>query len=453
MNRFCIPALLLASLFIWIFSHPARAGELAFQCPDLGNKEKQTIGAMTQGEDGWFFRVAGDLKQHYRLMPEAASYLSRMAEAFRQRGTEVVFISVPPRGIAAQAFLHMDDPDQKRFHVTKATESYSSMLNTMRETGLIVPDLTEESVIPEGEKEIFFFRRDLHWTPFGARRAAQAVAEEIKKLPAYKKLSPATFETKEVGTKEMKETMALELQRLCTSEVPGEPFPLFETRRAAATGEDALFGDAGGGDPAVLVGSSFSALSWFNFDGFLSEYTGLEVANFALSAGLLFNAIVSWTSSPQFQDTHPPFVFWEAPGIYDLNNDTTKYYRQLIPAIYGECKPEDALASGMLEIKGGKGGLLLEVTEDKEVSGNDYYLFLETANRGLASFTLQLDYADGDGEWFIVDRSQHFDNAGRFFIELSGEIEGLLSSVSVDGLPNINATLNARVCRIPKKST
>lgn len=430
-------------------AHSATAESILFKCPDLANKEKQTIAEMTQGFDGFFFRISGDMRQDYAIMPEAQQFFERMAKALASRGTQLVFISVPPRGIAGQAFLDKSQLPQKEFDAKATEESYLDMLANIRKVGVLIPELVDTSHDSTSSSEPFFFKRDHHWTSFGAHKTALAIAELIKDHPNYKKIKPLSYETTVTGEAQMKHTMAEEIQRLCTDDIPAEPFPVSETRLVASAGEDALFGDAGGGvDSSVLVGSSFSATENFNFDGFLADATRLEIANYAISAGLLFNSIVSYTSSPDFVKTHPPFLFWEAPGIYDLNKDTSKFFRQIIPAIHGDCGEDKAIASGKLQIEKGKGGLLLNAETGKKIFGKNYYLFLESSSRALAKFTLELDYEDGDGEWFTVDRAEHFNNTGRFFVELLDEIESPLVKVTLEQPSNVNAQVTARICKI-----
>lgn len=430
-------------------AHAASAESILFKCPDLANKEKQTIAEMTQGFDGFFFRISGDMRQDYAIMPEAQEYFERMAKALANRGTQLVFISVPSRGIAGQAFLDKSQLPQKEFDAKATENSYLDMLDRIRKVGVQIPSLVDISHDEPGTSEPYFFKRDHHWTSWGAQKSAQVIAEMIKKHPNYKKVKPLEYETSVTSEAQMKHTMAEEIQRLCTDEIPAEPFPVSTTRLNASTGEDALFGDSGGGvDSSVLVGSSFSATENFNFDGFLADATGLEIANYAISAGLLFNSIVSYTSSPDFVKTHPPFLFWEAPGIYDLNKDTSKFFRQIIPAIHGDCGEGKAVASGKLQIENGRGGILLQADTARKIFGKNYYLFLESSSRALAKFTLELDYEDGDGEWFTVDRSEHFNNTGRFFVELIDEIESPLVKVTLEQPSNVNADVTARICKI-----
>lgn len=416
-----------------------------------------TISPMVQGYDGWFFRLKGDLREDFELFGEASNYMSRLINTFKTRGTATVFLSVPSKGIIAHDNLNLKDPKLKRYQLDAALASYDNFVTEMRATGLIIPNLQQALQQEPTSAASFFFGRDHHWTSLGAQMAARVLGGMIKEHPSYATLSPETYSSVRTGTQYMKHKMALELQRLCATEMPPEEYPRFTTTLQAGEdiGADALFGDIGGGsDPSVLVGSSFSAEQEFNFDGFLSEYTGLTIANHAISGGLLYNSIISYTSSKAFESEKPPFLIWEAPAIYNLNENTSTAFRQIIPALHGECQGEQVVESAAVKVHAGNvKGDLLNFSASKKISGKDYYLFISTPNRSFNSFNLSADYDDGDGEWFSVDREEFFDNSGRFFIELSEEIESNLVSLKIDRASNVNTTLSVKLCQVPSQAS
>ncbi|MEZ5583494.1 MAG: hypothetical protein R3F37_12805 [Candidatus Competibacteraceae bacterium] len=294
------------------------------------------------------------------------------------------------------------------------------------------------------------FKRDTHWTPEGARLASQAVGRALAELPAYQSLDKTTYQSKVMSEQQIKHTMAQEIQRLCQSELPPEPYSFYETRQLAEGDSNAdLFGSPEDTGSLVLLGTSFSAVTYFNFDGFLAESTGLEVANHAISGGQLFNAMASFTASPQFEETDTRFMLWEAPAYSNFNRGSSSAFRQIIPAVYGPCTADTAVASGRITVRQGEPSGPLAVDPALAVSGKDYYLYLSTPNRALAQFTVKIDYADGDFEWFAIDRTERFPNWGRFFIEFSEDIESTVSRIALSGLPQLNAELEAHICRAP----
>ncbi len=422
-------------------------GAPLFVCPYLYDESRQTISPISQGNNGWFFRKAG-LKNSYQLLAETRQYLKRLVDAFVTQGSQLIILPIPPRSFAVPQFLNFTQPLQADFNFTQAQASYAAYMKQLASTGALVADLRPVVNLYDDKYDMyFFFRRDHHWTPYGANLAAQQLAELINEIAKYDSGSLGGFTTEITEILQMKHSMAKEIQRLCEGKIDAEPYPQYVTIPHKTKGEDALFGDISTAPPIILLGSSFSAQDIFNFAGFISQETGLEVANFAISAGQLFNAITSYVSLPVDERLKPDFIIWEALAHYDFNNGS-QFFRQIIPAVGGECSAKEAIATSIIHIGNGGKQVIFDLKKAKNITGSSYFIFLNMSNKELAKFTLELDYLDGDGEWFTIDRSAHFNNSGRFFIELSDEIESSLSRVTIDGFPeNITANLEARLCK------
>lgn len=442
--------LLLAGMLV---AYPAIAQQsksegVKYNCPYLHDEARRTLSEITQGKDGWFLR-AGEITEYFALLPHTKNYLERLTKAFASQGSDLLLLQVPPRTFSAAKYLDPNGYKQGTFNLEDGISYYNAYMDSLKSTGAsVVHMLDKMDDVEKGTGLHFFFKRDPHWTPFGAKLAAQKVADVLKKNKKYQQITPSTYKTEKISTSQMKENFAMEIVNLCTDEIPAEPYQLYQTNIQLGKGEDALFGDSSSAAPLVLLGSSFSALRRFNFDGFLSEYTGLDVANFAISAGQLFNSIVSYTSLPKAERLNPDFVLWENLAHYDFNFGDTMF-RQAIPAVYGECSAKDAIKIAKINTAGGKKSIkIFDIPSDKKVSGSDYYLFLKTNNMGLSNFTLEMEYSDGDGEWFIIDRREHFNNSGRFFVELSDEIDSSLNKINLIGFPSIKADIEIRLCHI-----
>ncbi len=421
-----------------------------YKCPYLHDTNRQTISALTQGRDGWFFRK-GDINEYFALLPHAKNYLTRLNEAFKSQGATLILLQVPPRPFTALQYFDRTQPGQQAFNLTDAMHYYKLYLEQLRSTGATVVEVTDKMNRIDPKTGLhFFYKRDAHWSPLGSNLSAEKIGEIIKKTDIYKTITPATYQTEVTGELQMKSTIAMEIDSLCDDIIPAEPYPSYQTNVQLEKGENALFGDVSSSPPLILLGSSFSAIPWFNFDGFLSEHTGLEVANFAISAGKLFNSLVSYTSLPKDKRLNPNFIVWENLAHYDFNLGDSMF-RQAIPAVYGECSEQEAVKSTKITVKSGsETASVFELPADLKVNGSDYYLYISSDNPGLSNFTLEMDYDDGDGEWFIIDRRENFTNSGRFFAELSDEIDSSLISLNLIGLPDIDATLDVRLCRIKK---
>ncbi len=432
---------------------PSAEQTVKYNCPDLYSETHRTLAKLTQGNDGWFFRQ-GDINEYFALLPHAKSYLQRLTQAFANQGTELILLQVPPRPFSAYRYLNRGQPGQKSFQLEGGMQYYTSYLKDLKTVDATIVDALD--VMNEVDPDTglhFFFKRDTHWSPYGANLAAQKVAATLKKNATYQKITPTVYTTEIAGDLRMQGRIADEIEALCADKVQVESFPSYQTNAQLKKGQDALFGDVSSAAPLVLLGSSFSAVSWFNFDGYLSQHTGLEVANFAISAGGLFNSLISYTALPKEERLNPDFVVWENLAHYDFNLGDTMF-RQAIPSVYGECSAAEALESVKINLTadGTETKDLFTVPISKKVSGTDYFVFLKSSNKGLSNFTLEMEYDDGDGEWFVLDRRENFTNAGRFFVELSEEITSSLKSVRLVGLPSIKSEIEVRLCRIAQKN-
>lgn len=425
------------------------AGQLLFSCPKLALHEKTDFGTLTQGFGGWFFREEADFTENYNLFPETRWFLARFAQALKEKNTALVFIPIPSRSWVAENFLDHNNPVQGKFNSAKAKKNFAVYIARLRELGIIVPDLTPTLEAARKTSEPFFFKRDHHWTSYGSSATAWAVFRTIFNLPGYKNATHKKFETSFKDKQLWKTAMPLNIQRVCETDMPAEEFPTYVTKLKASSDASALFGDEDESEPSVLVGSSFSALEQFNFDGFLSQYSGLEIANYAIAGGQLFNSIISLTSSEGFEASHPPFFFWESPSHYDLNDNSANSFRQIVPATEGVCQGENVVAEDTLTIEPEKTTKLLKLNQPN-IRGSRYYLYLSTPNMALAKFTLQFEYKDRDGEWFPIDRTDHFQNTGRFFVELNEEIDSTLISVSLINPLAVKAEMQVKLCKAPQ---
>ncbi len=445
-SLFAVAVLVAAGFFL---CPPAEAkGSLAYECPYLGDPTRQTLEPMTQGQQGWFFRKT-DFRENFEVLPDTAKYMARLATAFKKQGAQLMIMPVPPRIMGAIKYTVKDQQFQNSYDLEAAKASFAGFLKQIEDTGVTVVDLRDVS-LSETDKQHFFFKRDVHWTTYGANLAAKRVGETVRKMPDHNTTGEAKYHSEQIDSDLLESKMALEIQQLCKSTVPLEEMPGFTTTlvSSGAAGEDALFGDSTA-EKMIVLGSSYSAGEKFNFAGFLSEFSGMEVANFAISGGQLFNAIISYTSLPEAERLHPRVVLWEALSHYDFNEGGSKF-RQLIPAIYGECKKENAVLSREFHLDGNTQPLILQVPKEKNIQGKKYFLFINTSSKDVVKFTLDLDHADGDGEWITIDRTDHFTSTGRFFLELNDELSAPLTSVTISNMPEARGTMEVRLCQSPE---
>ena len=429
---------LLAGLCV-LFAGPAAA----YECAQLQDGEQPTeeYGRIVQGNDGWFFRTAADLTWRFYLGAEAQDYIRRLHTTLDEKGTRLVFAMVPPRGLVE--YEHVPDSAAYKPILTpsEGRELYDDFLKRVAATGAHAPNLlasASDLSVP------FFFKRDHHWTPDGARQTAIAVARELRADDTLAGLDSFQIETQSTAAQELKGGMARVISRFCSDVIPAETFTAYETAQQASNAEDlGLFDDPSDGAEIVLLGTSFSDVRIFNFDGFLSEELGVTVANHAISGGGFANSPISYFSSKVFAEAPPDAIVWELPVYYDVSGSLLEF-RQILAAAIGACAPDDAVAAASGDITE---PLEAKIDPAQQVSGIGSYVYVSLDDATQTAVQIDVAYEDGDFESVPIDRSGRFDHEGKFFLEFSPDIAASVTGVRVSAETSHPIAADLRICR------
>ncbi|MEJ2679999.1 MAG: hypothetical protein P8144_00590 [Gammaproteobacteria bacterium] len=214
-----------------------------------------------------------------------------------------------------------------------AADNYEKALNRFRAQGAVVPNLM--ALLNEGDRaKAFFFRRDHHWTPYGAQRTAEVVAAEIKKMPEFQQLKRVPFTTQRLGMMARRGTLQVAHTLMCNDQFPDQYVDAFESvmeQDASELGQEAdLFGETE--LPGMtLVGTSFSkgALN-YNFEGFLKDDLEVDMLNEASAGGSYDGALLQYLPSDAFQNETPKILLWEVPSYHRLSSIETGCQRSVI---------------------------------------------------------------------------------------------------------------------------
>jgi len=378
-----------------------------------------------EGPDGWLFRQ-DDLQEDFALDAQTLGYLMRFNEALWEEGVTLVLAALPPRGLALPPLDHPYSPDE-------ASRNYQQANAQLREAGIVAPNLAP---LVQDAEPLFFFKRDHHWRPEGARRTARAVAEALGSQGAD------AYRTERVGWLAQKGSYGEAAERICGTEVPPERFPHFQTERVGET-EGELFGDHPA-PPVALLGTSNSRREDLNFAGFLEEETGWEVLNASAVGGGPTTAVGSFFRSQTYRAAKPRVVVWEFAGLFDVPKDPP-FYRQLIPSVVGACSVGESLEQATQEVTG-REVPLLRVPNGVRVEGEDF-LYFEASDLSLVNFEVVLRYRDGREETLRIERPTVLPNDGRFFLEVSGDAP--LAEVALRVPQGTTGSVQARLCPSP----
>lgn len=259
------------------------------------------------GDQDWLFSL-----EEFRGWPDGEAQIETrlqqivdVREQLAQRGTTLVVALVPAK--ASIYAEHQGDHRPDAVH----DGLYERALGGLRARELIAADL-QTAMLACKQQRAVFLRTDTHWTPDGARCAAQAIAAQVNQSGLGTR-QPQEF----VGRTEAERDHSGDLINF----LPLAPhfaglLPAFD--RLAPTHTDAaaavdLLGDAPAADIA-LVGTSYSADPLWNFDGALRESLHEDVLNLAESGHGPFKPMEAY-----LQDSNSPrprVLIWEIPVRY-----------------------------------------------------------------------------------------------------------------------------------------
>ena len=209
-------------------------------------------------------------------------------------------------------------PDKARIYANdlgfERTENlvarYTQIQRTVDASGLKAVDLRDSLFMGQFDHDVFMWT-DTHWSPYGARLAAQEVARHIDSF----ELDRTEFRTSA--------DPAIAFEGDLVSFAETGPFrewvgPVAETIVPYQTDATELSSDlfADIEVPIALIGTSFSARTEFNFEGFLKQATGLDLINYAQSGHGPFKPMRDFLSSDALMVSPPQIVVWEIPERY-----------------------------------------------------------------------------------------------------------------------------------------
>ena len=317
-----------------LLASPIYAQTSGFGCSQT---DADTGLASIEGRDGVFYRVLADLRMHHAMEDKVMARVSALSSALEARGTTLIYLAVPTKSQAMPQYL---PPVAAAYAYDSATATlvYDDIIRRLGKHGVLAPDVLSALLTAKPDTPPFF-QADFHWTPEGARLTAQAIAEVMKAQPFYGDLELSEYKTVALEQTQAFSTMRRTLQVYCINELPRVRAQAHLTEQTAGSVEGASDIFAGGSDSpkVVLVGTSFSDSPLGNFAGYISEYSGLDVVNYAVTGGNQFGAITSYLTSRDFAESPPRFLVWENPIYNNLAQFGPEPLEELVAAAGESC--------------------------------------------------------------------------------------------------------------------
>ena len=404
----------------------SHAAEPRYACERLSD----AMVSMTQGLDGWFFRgPSTDLAEFFPLDEEAQGLLRRLSGALAARGTRLVAMPVPPRGLVASDRLDPSVPEQALYSPGDAAMEYRALVEALRRAGLAVADLSPDLVrgrLGPG----FYLKRDSRWTPDGARFAAEVAAASIAR-PGGR---PAAVRPS--GSAPVSGVMQAEINRLCGGQVPAETVALY---KAEATTVPA------GAPTIVVIGGDLAADSTAGFAPMLAARTGAVVLDRAIADSGATGALVAYLESDAFAERPPAAILWQFMATDPLSVDTIAL-REMVGAANGPCTGDGRLvATGSAQLTG-SGDVLTAPPSATALPGAS--LALTFTGEPLQRFTIEVEYQGGDADAVSIEQAPPLPLSRRIFLALSDDFTKPVERIRLIGLPDERGVaVTAELCR------
>lgn len=372
--------------------------------------------------------------------------MKRLKEAFAKRGIELLVMPVPHTPMIYGDELDPKSPALANFPIAKgysaksAQKNYQTMINEMKALGLNPINLlpTILAFKPGASGEPFYYLNDLHWTSSGADASAQVAAKEIKRL--YPKLY-ASFPRNEIDLSSAgtfpNTGFSPAIQKACGGEWPVPQGQLLKVTPKSTDGVGLLDDTA---VPIILFGDSFFGPNR-NFDFFLHKYLAVDVLNAGISGGAFYDSMMNYFVQAQPGDSTPKIALWE----YLNTLPPPDQFRQLIPAVYGECADGKSVARGNTADTT-RTPARVDIPASTKISGSKYFAYFKADDLGLVNFEIKVEYRGGKSEVIPVARSSRIKNNGRYFVEFTDTINDPVQRVTLLAPGGIKGGIQGKVC-------
>jgi alginate biosynthesis protein AlgX len=414
---------------------PAAADARAYQAPGLLG-----YGRLIDAQEGWLFSTAQDLRSDFGLDEPSYKQLKRLRNALKQNGVELMLVYQPSRGL-----LHgnkLKPTELAGFNQAQAQDSYRATLARIRSLNIWVPDLASLLQAKPNAAD-YFFKGDRHWTPQGAERTAQLVAQTARQIPGFSTLPQQAFQSRPSGLMARSGSLQKAAEQICGAGYARQFVQSYFTEpvTAGAPREQA---------EVALVGSNNSR-SIFNFAGFLEQSLSTPVYQVPQAEAGDTNTLLQYLLSAQFQRHPPKLLIWELAdgGMLGKRNA----YRQLVPAVADGCSGQPTLLQSTTPLRAGSTQVLFNGANGVlPIRSSDYRIDLRLDNPGVQQLSATLTFMNGRQENLTFDRVQDPVGQGRFLLELRedadwDELTFLSLNVQPVGPVTGKGSLHSKLCK------
>jgi alginate O-acetyltransferase complex protein AlgJ len=397
------------------------------------------------GQQGWIFRDRTDFAPLRTFDTAQIAALTRFTRALNQRGTRLIVVVPPPRGLTAAPHILPNARGADRFNAAAIAHFQAELLKQIRTAGAIAPDL-----ISAGQRDLtgqpggfanYYYRVDSHWSPLGAASAGRETGLSIQRAGLAPPPKANPYETLILPPETGPALYRRELGSLCG---PQPVAPAITHYRTETTSADGLLGDAKNPE-FTLIGTSFSNMGGrdkADFAGTLRKTLGADVSNRAMPGGgadMAMNDFLLHARWPVW----PKALIWEFPPHLLPTEDA---FAQFEGAVAGDC-PKTAILKGQAKTISVLGTPLLSPKKGtfKPNATLPPVLVLQTDARNLRKFDILLGYDDGTVKRINFELSPAAAAPNKYYLALPWRPEALRDISFLHQQP-VSGKIQARLC-------
>lgn len=299
-------------------------------------------------ETGWIFG-SDQLDYRYVLKSAEQALLADIVQELDARGSKLAMLIAPPRPVVAgQEVVDRTTEQPGAFDIAAQADAFHQMIEQIAEAGAIAPDLLDLALSDPALTEAFYFKRDTHWTNYGAAYSAAAMGAALTAGEEGAAFVPGSLEALELVPE--RGSLSAIVAATCNTTPTPEASPLFDYSALLPDVGGLLADTSGLNAPVVLVGTSFSdryKRDQYQTREALSAAIGELVENRSVSGGGMVGPFETYLMSGAHAEAPPELIIWEFPYTYQLNEPVL---RQLLGAIRADTS---LAASARIEIGAG----------------------------------------------------------------------------------------------------
>jgi hypothetical protein len=312
------------------FAAPIAAAPYCPQLLDeaqLESRYKRLAPIFSDQQTGWIF-TSDQMNVDYTMTSEEEMLMAQIAQQIAAHDTKLAIMVAPPRPIiAGQAIVDETLGGAGEFDVAAAQASFAALIEQLRATGAIVPNLMDVALAHEGNAP-YYFQRDTHWTSTGAAVSAIAMAEEAGISVSY-----AAADIAQLDIFEERGSLSNIVEATCGSRDAVEAMDVLDYSSVQADTGLGLLDDTDAQASVTLLGTSFSnryQRDEYQVADALAASFGTSIENLSVSGGGMIGPIEEFALSGGLQTGTQDMIIWEFPYTEGV---TTSALRQLLGAL------------------------------------------------------------------------------------------------------------------------